>query len=332
MSVKVAINGFGRIGRAVFKAGIDDPEIEFVAINDLLSGEELSYLLKYDSVYGKFDKEVELKDGNLFIDGKEVKLLQEKDPTQLPWSEMGVDIACESTGIFRTKDEAAQHLEAGAKKVLISAPAKGEKDVVTVNYGINFDIYDKDNHDVISNASCTTNSVTPMATVLDKEFGIKSAFLNTIHSYTGTQNLVDGPSSKPRRRRAAAANIIPTTTGAATDVAKVIPELKGKLSGLAMRVPLPCGSISDFTVTVEKEPAPGEVNEKLKEYSEGELEGVLGYTDEPIVSSDILQDPHSSIVDSEKTMQEDNLVKVLGWYDNEWGYSSRCIDLFKELL
>ncbi|MFP4116063.1 MAG: type I glyceraldehyde-3-phosphate dehydrogenase [Candidatus Aenigmatarchaeota archaeon] len=330
--MKVAINGFGRIGRAVFKAGLEDPEINFVAINDLLEPEELVYLLKHDSVYGRYEKDVKVRDGELTVDGEEIKLLQEKSPEELPWDEMDVDVACESTGIFRKKEDAAKHLEAGAKKVVISAPSKGEGEVPSIVYGVNEDEYDPREHNIVDNASCTTNSMAPMVKVLHDEFGIKEGVITTVHAYTSTQNLVDGPNPKPRRRRAAAENIIPTTTGAAQAVTEVIPELKGKLDGIAMRVPVPDGSVTDFVVNLEEEASEEEINGAFKEAARGELEGVLGYTEEEIVSRDIIQDPHSVVVDGKKTMQIGQQVKVLGWYDNEWGFSCRMIDVMKELL
>lgn len=329
--MKVAINGFGRIGRAVFKAGLDDPEIDFVAVNDLCSAEEIVYLLKHDSVYGRYEKEVKAGEDSLLVDGKEIKLLHEKDPAQLPWTKLGIDIACESTGLFTRKKDARKHLEAGASKVLISAPAKDEEKVLTINYGINHELYDQAKHDIVSNASCTTNSVTPMLKVLNEEFGIENAVMTTVHAYTSTQNLIDGPSKKPRRRRAAAVNLIPTTTGSATDAVKILPELQGKFDAMAMRAPIPCGSVSDLSVRLEEAPGKGEVNEAFKRASSG-MNGILEYSQEELVSSDIIKDPHSVIIDSKKTMQLGKLVKVLGWYDNEWGFSCRMVDVMKELL
>ncbi|MFB6089193.1 MAG: type I glyceraldehyde-3-phosphate dehydrogenase [Candidatus Aenigmatarchaeota archaeon] len=329
--VNVGINGFGRIGRMILKAGIDDPDVNFLAINDIAPPENLVYLLKHDSVYGNYDKEVRTSDGKLVIGNKEIKFLNEKNPSDLPWKDLGVDIAVESSGLFRHVDDAKRHLEAGAEKVLISAPSKGGGKFIV--YGVNDGEYDKDKHDIISNASCTTNSLAPVVKVLNEKLGIERGQLTTVHGYTSSQKLIDGPSKKVRRGRSAAENIIPTTTGAATAVTKVIPELKNKLDGIALRVPVPCGSISDFVCQTKRETSVEEVNEILKKASKKEMKKILDYTEEELVSRDVLHNPHSSVVDSKMTNVVDkNQVKVLAWYDNEWGFSNRMIDVLKMLL
>jgi glyceraldehyde 3-phosphate dehydrogenase len=323
--VRVGLNGFGRIGRNVFRAVMENPGVELVGINDIMDAEDMHYLAKYDSVQGRLDG-LELEGDTLVYGDSEIPTFSEKDPAALPWGEKEVDVAFEATGIFRTYDDAAQHLEAGAEKVIISAPPKGEKPVRTIVYGVNHDEYDGD--DVLSNASCTTNSVAPVAKVLDEEFGIESGLLTTVHAYTGTQNLVDGPSGKTRRGRAAAENIIPTSTGAAQATTEVLPQLEGKLDGMAMRVPVPNGSITDLVVDLEADVGAEEVNAAFKEAATGELEGVLGYTDDEITSRDILGLPFSSYVDCDSTLSvEGGQVKVLTWYDNEYGFANRMLDL-----
>jgi len=326
MAVKVGINGFGRIGRNMFRAALNNPEIEIVAVNDLTDAKTLAHLLKYDSVHGIFAAEVEAKDDAIVVNGKEVKVFAEKDPALLPWKELGVEIAIESTGKFTKKADAAKHLEAGAKKVIISAPATDED--ITIVMGVNQDKYDPANHHVISNASCTTNCLAPVAKVLHEKFGIVKGLMTTVHSYTNDQRILDLPHKDLRRARAAAASIIPTTTGAAKAVALVLPELKGKLNGFAMRVPTPNVSVVDLVVELAKPASKEEINEALKAAAEGELKGILGYTDLPLVSIDFNGNPLSSIVDGLSTMViEGNMAKVVSWYDNEWGYSNRLVDL-----
>ncbi|MFC4987970.1 MULTISPECIES: type I glyceraldehyde-3-phosphate dehydrogenase [Saliphagus] len=329
-TVRVGLNGFGRIGRNVLRASLAHDTVEIVAINDIMDDEKMAYLLEYDSVAGRLDG-VSLDDGTLTVQGQEITLTSERDPTNLPWDDHDVDVAFEATGLFRTHDDAAQHLEAGAEKAIISAPPKGDKEVLTVVYGVNHDEYDGE--DVVSNASCTTNSIAPVAKVLDDEFGIESGLLTTVHAYTGTQSLVDGPAGKTRRGRAAAENIIPTSTGAAQSTTEVLPQLEGKLDGMAMRVPVPSGSITDFTVDLEGNPSREEINDAVRAAADGDLAGVLGYTDDEIVSRDILGLPFSTYVDLESTMVvEDGLAKVLTWYDNEYGFSARMLDLATYLI
>ncbi|HET7590246.1 MAG TPA: type I glyceraldehyde-3-phosphate dehydrogenase [Solirubrobacterales bacterium] len=334
MAVKVGINGFGRIGRNVFRAAKEaNAEIEFVAVNDLVDTATMAHLLKYDSILGRYPGEVEAGDGVISVDGAEVKMLSERDPAQLPWGELGVDVVIESTGFFTARADAAKHLEAGARKVIISAPAK-EPDV-TVALGVNFDSdYDPDKHDVISNASCTTNCLAPLAKVLHEAFGIEQGLMTTIHAYTADQRLQDMPHKDLRRARAAALNLIPTTTGAAKAVGLVLPELNGKLNGFAMRAPVPTGSVVDLTFDAEKATNPEEVNAAVKAAAEGPMKGILSYTEDPIVSTDIVGDPHSSIFDSAQTMVigDGKLVKAVSWYDNEWGYSNRCVELAGKVL
>lgn len=328
MAVKVAINGFGRIGRNAFKAALEKyaDSIEFVAINDLTDPATLAHLLEFDSCFGRFDGTVEAKDDALVVNGKEIKVLAERDPANLPWKELGVDIVIESTGIFRSKEAAMKHIEAGAKKVIISAPAKNED--ITIVMGVNEDKYDPANHHVISNASCTTNCLAPFAKVIHEKFGIKRGLMTTVHSYTNDQRILDLPHSDLRRARAAAVSIIPTTTGAAKAVALVLPELKGKLNGFAMRVPTPTVSVVDLVAELEKSVTAEEVNAALKEAAEGPMKGILGYEDRPLVSVDFKGDPRSSIIDGLSTMvMEGNMVKIVSWYDNEWGYSNRIVDL-----
>src|SRR5690625_2180139 len=326
MAVKVAINGFGRIGRKVFRESLDNDKIEVVAINDLTDANMLAHLLKYDSVHGVLDKEVDAKDDAIVVDGKEVKVYEERDPENLPWGELGVDIVIESTGIFRDKEGAGKHIKAGAKKVIISAPGKNVD--LTIAMGVNEKEYDTANHHIVSNASCTTNSLAPVAKVLDEKFGIKRGMMTTVHSYTNDQQILDLPHSDYRRARAAAENIIPTTTGAAEAVAKVLPQLKGKLTGMAMRVPTKNVSIVDLVAELDQTVTTEDVNNAFKEASENELNGILGFNELPLVSSDYNGHTLSSIIDGLSTLvMEDNLVKVVSWYDNESAYSKRCVDL-----
>jgi glyceraldehyde 3-phosphate dehydrogenase len=334
MSVKVGINGFGRIGRNVFRAAnAAGADLEFVAVNDLTDTGTLANLLKYDSILGRFPGEVGAGEGSISIDGKELKVLSERDPAALPWGDLGVDVVIESTGFFTARADAAKHLEAGAKKVIISAPAK-EPDV-TVALGVNFDTaYDPASHDIISNASCTTNCLAPLAKVLHEAFGIEQGLMTTIHAYTADQRLQDMPHSDPRRSRAAALNLIPTTTGAAKAVGLVLPELNGKLNGFSMRAPVPVGSAVDLVFTTPNPLEVDQINAALKAAADGPMKGILAYTEDPIVSSDIVGDPHSSIVDAGGTMVigDGRMVKVLSWYDNEWGYSNRCVELAGKVL
>ncbi|WP_434654398.1 type I glyceraldehyde-3-phosphate dehydrogenase [Thermoanaerobacterium thermosaccharolyticum] len=329
MAVKVGINGFGRIGRNFFRAALKkNVDLDIVAFNDLTDAKTLAHLLKYDSTFGQFEGEVVAKEDSLVVNGKEIKILKETDPAKLPWKDLGVDIVIESTGRFTNKEDAVKHIQAGAKKVIISAPAKNED--ITIVMGVNEDKYDPNAHHVISNASCTTNCLAPFAKVLHNKFGIKRGLMTTVHSYTNDQRILDLPHKDLRRARSAAMSIIPTTTGAAKAVALVLPELKGKLNGFAMRVPTPDVSVVDLVAELEKSVTVEEVNAALKEASENELKGILGYTDEPLVSMDFKGDSRSSIVDGLSTMvMEGNLVKVVSWYDNEWGYSNRVVDLAK---
>ncbi|MFA5889515.1 MAG: type I glyceraldehyde-3-phosphate dehydrogenase [Actinomycetota bacterium] len=327
MASRVGINGFGRIGRnlyrAIAKRGAD---IEIVAVNDLTDAATLAHLLKYDSVHGRLDADVRVDGNDIVVDGKVIKVLAQRDPATLPWGDLGVDIVVESTGMFTNRDDAAKHLTGGAKKVIISAPAKGED--VTVVLGVNDGQYDPAKHSVISNASCTTNCVVPMAKVLRDNFGIDKGLMTTIHAYTNDQNLLDLPHKDLRRARASAINIVPSSTGAAKAASLAIPELKGKLDGFAMRVPVPDGSVTDLVVILEREATADEINAAFeKAAADGPLKGILRYTEDPIVSSDIVGDPHSCIVDGKLTMANGTLVKVVGWYDNEWGYSNRLVDL-----
>ncbi|MBE3592899.1 MAG: type I glyceraldehyde-3-phosphate dehydrogenase [Thermoanaerobacter sp.] len=329
MGVKVAINGFGRIGRNVFRAAFKkNVDLEFVAINDLTDAKTLAHLLKYDSTFGKFEGEVSYTDDALIVNGKEIKIFKETDPAKLPWGELGVDIVIESTGRFTNKDDAIKHIHAGAKKVIISAPAKNED--ITIVLGVNENMYDPANHHVISNASCTTNCLAPIAKVINDKFRIKKGMMTTVHSYTNDQRILDLPHSDLRRARSAAMSIIPTTTGAAKAIHLVIPELKGKMNGFAMRVPTPDVSVVDLVAEVEVPVTVEEVNAALKEASETYMKGILGYSEEPLVSMDYKGDDRSSIVDAPLTMViEGTLVKVVSWYDNEWGYSNRVVDLAK---
>ncbi|MEU7021355.1 type I glyceraldehyde-3-phosphate dehydrogenase [Streptomyces sp. NPDC046203] len=327
MTIRVGINGFGRIGRNYFRALLEQgADIEVVAVNDLGDTATTAHLLKYDTILGRLKAEVTHTEDTITVDGHTVKVLSERDPAQIPWGELGVDIVVESTGIFTKRADAAKHLAGGAKKVLISAPAKDED--ITIVMGVNQDAYDAANHHVISNASCTTNCVAPMAKVLDENFGIVRGLMTTVHAYTNDQRILDFPHRDLRRARAAAENIIPTTTGAAKATALVLPQLKGKLDGMAIRVPVPTGSVTDLVVELSREVTKDEVNAAFKKAAEGDLKGLLFYTEDPIVSSDIVGDPASCTFDSSLTMvQADNSVKVLGWYDNEWGYSNRLVDL-----
>lgn len=326
MAVKVGINGFGRIGRNVFRAALKNPNVEVVAVNDLTDANMLAHLLQYDSVHGTLEEKVTVDGDSLVVGGHKVKVLAERDPAQLGWGDLGVDIVVESTGRFTKRADAAKHLEAGAKKVIISAPATDED--ITIVMGVNEDKYDAANHNVISNASCTTNCLAPFAKVLNEKFGIKRGMMTTVHSYTNDQQILDLPHKDYRRARAAAENIIPTTTGAAKAVALVLPELKGKLNGMAMRVPTSNVSVVDLVAELDKNVTAEEVNAALKEAAEGELKGILAYTDLPLVSKDYNGVPVSSTVDGLSTMVLDNnMVKVLSWYDNETGYSNRVVDL-----
>jgi glyceraldehyde 3-phosphate dehydrogenase len=329
MGVKIGINGFGRIGRVIMRAAQRmGADLDFVAVNDLTDAQTLAHLLKYDSVHGAFPGEVQVKGNALFVDGKEIKVLAVKDPAQLPWKDLGVEVVMECTGLFREKDKAAKHLEAGAKKVIISAPAKGPD--ITIVMGVNHQAYDPNKHHIISNASCTTNCLAPVAKVLLDSFGIQRGLMTTIHAYTNDQVILDFPHKDLRRARAAALSMIPTTTGAAAAVSLVLPQLKGKLDGMAIRVPTPNVSVVDLVAEVEKETSVDGVNTALKKASEGELKGILGYTEEPLVSVDFNGTALSSIVDAPSTtVIEGRMVKVLSWYDNEMGYSSRMVDVAK---
>ena len=323
---KVGINGFGRIGREVFRVAFTNPEVEIVAVNDLTDAETLAHLLKYDSVHGTFPHEVTVDGDYIVVDGQKVKVLAQTDPAKLPWGELGVEIVVESTGRFTEGPKAAAHIEAGAKKVIISAPAKQED--ITIVMGVNEDKYDPEKHNIISNASCTTNCLAPFTKVLMEKFGIESGLMTTVHSYTNDQRILDLPHKDLRRARAAACSIIPTTTGAAKAVALVLPELKGKLNGFAMRVPTPNVSITDLTVLLQKDTTAEEINAALKEAAEGKLKGILGYNELPLVSRDYNGCPLSSIVDGLSTMMVGpRMAKVVSWYDNEWGYSNRVVDL-----
>ncbi|MGB6425661.1 MAG: type I glyceraldehyde-3-phosphate dehydrogenase [Solirubrobacterales bacterium] len=332
MTVKVGINGFGRIGRNLFRAAHESgADIEIVAVNDLTDAETLAYLLKYDSILGRFPGRVEAVEGGLTVDDTEIKVLSERDPADLPWADLGVDVVIESTGFFTKRDDAAKHLAAGAKKVIITAPASDPD--VTVALGVNFDTYDPDSDHIISNASCTTNCLAPLAKVLNDTVGLERGLMTTIHAYTADQRLQDMPHKDLRRARAAALNLIPTTTGAAKAVGLVLPELAGRLNGFAIRAPVATGSVVDLTAEVGRETSAEEINAAVKQAAEGPLAGILAYTEDPIVSSDIVKDPHSSIFDAPQTVVVDGtLVKVLTWYDNEWGYSNRVVELAEKVL
>ena len=331
--VKVGINGFGRIGRNLFRAAHESgADIEIVAVNDIADLRTLAHLLKYDSILGRFPGEVAEGDGSLVVDGNEIKVLAERDPAALPWSELGVEVAIESTGLFTKREDAAKHLEAGARKVIISAPATDPD--VTVALGVNFERdYDPESHNIISNASCTTNCVAPMAKVLHEAVGIEHGLMTTIHAYTADQRLQDMPHKDLRRARAAALNLIPTTTGAAKAVGLVLPELEGRLNGFSMRAPVPTGSVVDLVCVMSRETSVDEINAAAREAAEGPLAGIVSYTEDPIVSTDIVKDPHSSIFDADQTMvMEGTMVKAVAWYDNEWGYSNRCVELAAKVL
>ena len=326
--MKVAINGFGRIGRAVFRiiAERNDPDLQVVAVNDLTDDDTLAHLLKYDTVFGRFPGEVEVGDGVMKAGGQTVSMLMERDPAALPWAELGVDVVVESTGVFRDRVSLEKHLSAGARRVLLTVPAKDPVDA-TVVLGVNGETMTPDTK-LVSNASCTTNCLAPLVKVLDESFGIERGLMTTIHAYTNDQSIADSPHKDLRRARTAAANIIPTTTGAARAVGKVLPHLEGKLDGMAMRVPVPDGSIVDFVAVLKEDVTAEQVNAAFKAAAEGELKGILEYTEDPIVSSDIIGNPHSSIFDSQlTTVMDGNMVKVVSWYDNEWGYSSRVVDM-----
>lgn len=323
---RIGINGFGRIGRNYLRAALaQNSDLEIVAVNDLSDPKSLAHLLKYDSVGGRLDAAVSVDGDSIVVNGKSIKVLAERDPAKINWAELGVEIVVESTGFFTNANDARKHIEGGAKKVIISAPATGED--ATFVIGVNEHLYEPDNHHVISNASCTTNCLAPLAKVFMDNFGIKNGLMTTIHAYTADQNLQDGPHSDLRRSRAAAINIVPSSTGAAKAIGIVIPELKGKLDGFALRVPVPTGSITDLTLVTEKTVTVEEINAAFKKAAEGELKGILMYTEDPIVSSDIVGDPHSSIYDSGLVRVIDNTVKLSSWYDNEWGYSNRLVEL-----
>jgi glyceraldehyde 3-phosphate dehydrogenase len=328
--MKIAINGFGRIGRSVFKVAMERKNVEVVAINDITDAKTLAHLLKYDSNYGKYSKNVEAKENSLVVDGKKVAVLAERDPKNLPWAKMGVDLVVESTGVFRLREQVAWHLEAGAKRVILTVPAKDKVDKMIV-LGVNDEDL-KDEDLIVSNASCTTNCLAPVAKVLHDEFGIVEGLMTTVHAYTSDQRLQDAPHSDLRRSRAAAVSVIPTTTGAAKAVGKVIPELNGKLNGVALRVPVTTGSIVDLTVKLAKDPSVEEINGAMKKAAQGPMKGILEYTEDPIVSVDVIGNTHSSIFDSLATMTLGNgFVKVFSWYDNEWGYSNRVVDLAERM-
>ena len=331
MAVRVGINGFGRIGRNIMRAALGDKNINFVAVNDLTSAATLAHLLKYDSVLGNLHSKVEVSKDGIAVDGDQFKVLTMRDPGQLPWKDLGVDVVFESTGLFTGRDDAAKHVAAGAKRVVITAPAKGPD--LTLVLGVNDDKYDPAKHQIISNASCTTNCLAPLVKVLHQRFGLKKGWMTTIHSYTNDQNLLDLPHKDLRRARAAALSMIPTTTGAASAVGEVLPDLKGKLDGFAMRVPTPNVSVVDLAAIVDKKTTADEVNAALKEAADGALKGILQYSTDELVSIDFKGNPHSSIIDAPYTkVMDGDFVKVLSWYDYEWGYSNRCVDLLRLLV
>jgi len=332
MAIKVGINGFGRIGRNVFRSAVEGKvkDVEFVAVNDLTDAKTLAHLLKYDSNFGVFPSNVSVEGGAIVVDGKKLTVFAQKDPAQIPWGKLGVDVVLESTGIFRDAEKTQKHIDAGAKKVVISAPAKG--DIATFVLGVNEETYNKSQHHIVSNASCTTNCIAPVIKVLMENFGVKKGLMTTIHAYTNDQCILDLPHSDLRRARAAALSMIPTTTGAAKAVGLVIPELKGKLDGLAIRVPTPTVSIVDVVVQVDRPAAKEDINNALRKAANGKLKGILGFSDEPLVSIDFKKCPLSSIVDTEQTFCMADMVKVLSWYDNEWGYSCRVVDLIKYMM
>lgn len=335
--IKIGINGFGRIGRCAFRAALEHngfgKDFDIVAVNDIAPIDSLAYMLKWDSVFGKLDKDVKVDGASINVGGRKLEITQVKDPAEIPWRKLGVDVVIESTGLFTEKDKAAKHLAAGARKVLISAPGK-EVDVTLV-LGVNMEMYDKAKHNVISMASCTTGSLAPPAKVLNDSFGIERGMMTTVHAYTGDQKLIDMPHKDFRRGRAAALSIIPTSTGAAKAIGEVIPALKGKMNGLSLRVPTPFGSVTDLTFITKQEVTVEEINKALKGAADGKMKGILGYVAEPIVSTDIIGNPHSAVIDTLSTMViggKGNLAKVLSWYDNEWGYSNRIIDMAPKLL
>jgi glyceraldehyde 3-phosphate dehydrogenase len=331
MAVRVGINGFGRIGRNIMRAALGDKNIDFVAVNDLTSAHTLAHLLKYDSVLGNLHARVDAKEDSISVDGDEFKVLSKRDPAELPWKALGVDVVFESTGLFTDRAAAAKHIAAGAKRVVITAPAKGPD--ITLVMGVNDEKYDPAQHQIISNASCTTNCLAPLAKVIHQKFGIKKGWMTTIHSYTNDQNLLDLPHKDLRRARAAALSMIPTSTGAASALGEVLPELKGKMDGFAMRVPTPNVSVVDLVALLDKKTTAQEVNAALKEASTGAMKGLLQFSEEELVSIDFKGNPHSSIVDAAYTkVMDGDFVKVLSWYDNEWGYSSRCVDLLRLLV
>ena len=331
MSVRVAINGFGRIGRLVLRAGFNKKDVEFVAVNDLTDPRTLAHLLKYDSVHGIMNAEVKHKEDAIFIDGKEIKAYAMKEPESLPWKDLGIDVVLESTGKFTDRAGAERHIKGGAKKVVISAPAKGPD--VTFVLGVNEEVYDKTKHDVISMGSCTTNCLAPIVKILQKEFGIEYGLMTTIHSFTNDQVVLDEPHKDLRRARSASLSMIPTTTGAAKAIAEVIPELKGRLDGLSIRVPTPNVSLVDFVATLSTKAVKEDINKKFKEYAEGPMKGILACSEEPLVSRDFNGNPHSSIVDMDNTtVIGGNMIKVLSWYDNEWGFSNRMFDLLSFVM
>jgi glyceraldehyde 3-phosphate dehydrogenase len=331
MAIRVGINGFGRIGRNIMRAALDNSNIDFVAVNDITDATTLAHLLKYDSVLGNLDRSIAAKEGGITVDGDEFKVLAVKDPGQLPWKDLGVDVVFESTGKFTKRDDAAKHISAGARKVIITAPASGPD--VTLVLGVNDKMYDKSKHHVISNASCTTNCIAPLAKVVHDSFTIRKAWMTTVHAYTNDQNLLDLPHKDMRRARAAALSIIPTTTGAAKAVGEVMPELKGKIDGIAMRVPTPNVSVVDLVALVDKKTSAENVNAALKAAADGPLKGIMQFVTEPLVSIDFRRNSHSSIIDAEYTkVMDGDFIKVMAWYDNEWGYSSRCVDLLKHIL
>ncbi len=328
MAIKVGINGFGRIGRNIFRAAMKNTDLDFVAVNDITDSKTLAHLLKYDSSLGVLDADVEAKENSVVVNGKEIKVTAERDPANIPWKDLGAEVVVESTGFFTDAAKAGLHLKAGAKKVIISAPAKGED--ITIVLGVNHDKYDKAKHNIISNASCTTNCLAPVAKVLVDEFGIESAFMTTVHSYTSDQKLLDGPHKDLRRSRSAAVSIIPTSTGAAKAIGLVLPELKGKMDGMAMRVPTPNVSVVDLVAKLKKDASVENINAAMKNAAETKMKGILQYIDEPLVSVDFRMNSHSSIFDSLMTMSmSGGFVKIISWYDNEWGYSTRVGELVK---
>jgi glyceraldehyde 3-phosphate dehydrogenase len=332
MAVRVGINGFGRIGRNLFRAAYEsDADLDIVAVNDITDVETLAHLLKYDSILGRFPGEVEARDDSIAVGGDEMRVLSERDPAALPWESLGAEVVIESTGLFTKRDDATKHLEAGARKVIISAPATDPD--ITVALGVNFDSYDPDEHHIISNASCTTNCLAPVAKVIHETVGIERGLMTTIHAYTADQRLQDMPHKDLRRARAAAINLIPTSTGAAKAIGLVLPDLQGKLNGISVRAPVATGSVVDLVCEVSTETSAEDLNAAVSAAAEGALAGILAYTEDPIVSTDIVKDPHSSIFDSQQTMVlEGTMVKAIAWYDNEWGYSNRCVELAEKVL